>query len=128
MIKFYYYLQVVGEAGGHSAIYTEGDAVRDNSPAAVRVLSAGAPLDRSTRADVPPHALVVPPARRIGDHDRVRDRDPRSAAVHPTVGDGDPADEHPPHTVSQADDRRPERCWRSSCIAAIGYYRESNHE
>ena len=44
MIKFYYYLQIVAEAGGHSSIYTEGDAVRDNSPAVVRVLSAGAPL------------------------------------------------------------------------------------
>lgn len=44
MIKFYYYLQVVAEAGGHASIYTEGDAVRDNSPAVVRVLSAGAPL------------------------------------------------------------------------------------
>ena len=43
-IKFFYYLQYVGEAGGHSSIYTEGDAVRDNSPAVVRILSAGAPL------------------------------------------------------------------------------------
>jgi hypothetical protein len=44
LIKFGYYIQYVGAAGGHSNIYTDGDAVRDNSPAPIRILSAGAPL------------------------------------------------------------------------------------
>ena len=44
LIKFGFYIQYVGLAGGHSAIYTEGDALRDNSPAPVRILAAGAPL------------------------------------------------------------------------------------
>lgn len=44
LIKFRYYIQFIGTAGGHSEIYTEGDALRDNSPAIVRILAAGAPL------------------------------------------------------------------------------------
>jgi len=44
LIKFALYLQYVGLSGGHSGIYTEGDALRDNSPTIIRVLAAGAPL------------------------------------------------------------------------------------
>jgi len=44
LIKFALYIQYVGLAGGHFSIYTEGDAVRDNSPTIVRILAAGAPL------------------------------------------------------------------------------------
>ena len=44
LIKFQFYLQFIASAGGHSEIYTEGDALRDNSPAAIRILAAGAPL------------------------------------------------------------------------------------
>lgn len=45
MIKFGYYLQYIGfQSGAHLEIYTEGDALRDNSPAPIRILAAGAPL------------------------------------------------------------------------------------
>lgn len=44
LIKFGYYIQYVGASGGHTEIYTEGDALRDNSPAPIRILAAGAPL------------------------------------------------------------------------------------
>lgn len=44
LVKFALYIQYVGLAGGHFSIYTEGDAVRDNSPAVIRILAAGAPL------------------------------------------------------------------------------------
>lgn len=42
--KFYFYFGFVGAASGYASIYTEGDAVRDTSPALIRILSAGAPL------------------------------------------------------------------------------------
>lgn len=44
LIKFGFYIRYVGLSGGHSTIYTEGDALRDNSPVIIRVLAAGAPL------------------------------------------------------------------------------------
>lgn len=44
LIKFWFYLQFIAAAGGHSEIYTDGDALRDNSPAVIRILAAGAPL------------------------------------------------------------------------------------
>jgi hypothetical protein len=44
LVKFILYIRYVGLAGGHFSIYTEGDAVRDNSPAIIRIIAAGAPL------------------------------------------------------------------------------------
>lgn len=44
LIKFGFYIRYVGLSGGHMDIYTEGDAVRDNSPTIIRLLAAGAPL------------------------------------------------------------------------------------
>lgn len=44
IVKFYFYIKYVGSAGGYGSIYTEGDAVRDNSPTVIRILSAGAPF------------------------------------------------------------------------------------
>lgn len=43
LIKFGFYIRYVG-LGGHLEIYTQGDAVRDNSPAVIRILAAGSPL------------------------------------------------------------------------------------
>lgn len=45
LVKFGYYLQYTGfQSGAHLEIYTDGDAVRDNSPAPIRILAAGSPL------------------------------------------------------------------------------------
>ncbi|RJF90880.1 hypothetical protein [Sphingomonas cavernae] len=44
LVKYYYYYEAVGSLGGYLSIYTEGDTIRDASPAIVRLLAAAAPL------------------------------------------------------------------------------------
>jgi hypothetical protein len=44
LVKFGLYYREVMALGGHLAIYTDGDAIRDSSPLVVRLLASGAPF------------------------------------------------------------------------------------
>ena len=44
LVKFALYIRYIGISGSYLDVYTEGDQLRDTSPAIIRILAAGAPL------------------------------------------------------------------------------------